>query len=248
MEINQDKNNWFEDWFDSHYYHILYKDRDNSEAEFFINNLITYLKPIPSSKMLDVACGKGRHAIFINKKGYFTHAFDLSENNISEAKREENNSLKFYVNDIRTPLNVNYYNCAFNLFTSFGYFITNDDNQKAINSISSSLVKNGILIIDFLNAHLTASNLIKAEKKIINGIKFNINKEVEDNFIVKHIKFRDNKTDYHFTERVQLICLDDFKNYLSNAGLFIQETFGDYSLNPFDEKNSERLIIIAKKI
>lgn len=59
---------WFKDWFNSPYYHQLYFNRDESEAAAFINKLIAYLKPIPGSTMLDVACGKGRHALQLAEK------------------------------------------------------------------------------------------------------------------------------------------------------------------------------------
>ncbi|MGE0560696.1 MAG: class I SAM-dependent methyltransferase [Flavobacteriales bacterium] len=247
MEINQDKNSWFEAWFDSHYYHLLYKNRDYIEAEHFIKNLLNYLQPTPNCKMLDVACGKGRHAIYINKLGYKTDAFDLSENSILEAKNHENNGLRFYINDIRQPLKSNYYDCAFNLFTSFGYFSDENDNQQSVDAMASSLKKDGVLVIDFLNVNHILSNLKTLETKKIEHITFDITKEIDNGFIIKHIKFNDNNTDFHFTERVKMLLLTNFKNYLSNSGLTLTAIFGDYSLNPFDEKNSERLIIIAKK-
>lgn len=247
MQNKQDKYNWFEDWFNSPYYHLLYKDRNHNEAELFIRNILSYLSPIESSKMLDVACGKGRHSLFISKQGYITDGFDLSENSINEAKKHENCNLKFYLNDIRTPLNKNHYHFAFNLFTSFGYFINEEDNQKAIDAISESLVKNGILVIDFMNINYTLQNLTLSEVKQIEGITFKITKEIENDFIVKHIEFDDKNNHFHFTERVKLLHLNDFNTYLTQANLKIETTFGDYSLNPFNEETSERLIIIAKK-
>ena len=60
---------WFENWFDSPYYHILYQNRNDDEAKFFIDNLCAYLKPSLNDTLLDVACGRGRHAIYLNKKG-----------------------------------------------------------------------------------------------------------------------------------------------------------------------------------
>ena len=84
-EINNDTE-WFESWFDSPFYHQLYKDRDNHEAESFISNLITYLTPKKNSLFLDAACGKGRHSLYINKSGYKIDGFDLSENSIEIAK------------------------------------------------------------------------------------------------------------------------------------------------------------------
>ena len=247
MQNNQDNINWFEEWFDSEYYHLLYKNRDDNEAEYFINNLINYLKPKKEAKMLDIACGKGRHAIFINKQGYTIDAFDLSENSIIEAKKNETDSLKFYINDIREPLKTNYYEFAFNIFTSFGYFTDEKDNQKSINSIVKCLKNDGILVIDFLNVNYILSNLKPREEKQVEQVTFNIRKEIVDGFIIKHIEFKDKERNYHFTEQVKLIRLADFKNYFKNAGLTILEILGDYSLNKFDEINSERLIIIAKK-
>ena len=122
------KTKWFEEWFDSPYYHVLYKDRDEKEAKDFILNLIHYLKPKQGSFFIDVACGKGRHSLFLNNLGYRVDGFDLSPNSIDAAKINESESLHFYINDIRKPLNVNKYDYAFNLFTSFGYFDDESDD------------------------------------------------------------------------------------------------------------------------
>ena len=59
---------WFKNWFNSPYYHILYKERDSYEAEYFIDNLIIYLKIAENSKIIDIACGKGRHSIYLEQK------------------------------------------------------------------------------------------------------------------------------------------------------------------------------------
>lgn len=247
IQSNKAEINWFEDWFNSPYYHLLYKERDFVEAEYFISNILNYLTPKKNAKILDVACGKGRHSIFLNKQGFATDGFDLSENSILEAKKNETSTLKFFINDIREPLKTNFYDFAFNVFTSFGYFIDEKDNQKSINAIAKSLTKGGVLIIDFLNSNYTVSNLKNIDSKTIENITFNITKKIEDGFVVKHIKFTDMNTNFHYTEKVKLLRLADFKNYLTKAGLTIEATFGDYSLNSFNENNSERLIIIAKK-
>lgn len=247
MQINHDNNNWFETWFDSKYYHILYNNRDVDEAEFFINNLIKILNPDKESKMIDIACGKGRHANYINQLGFTIDAFDLSKNSINEAKKLENDTLSFFVNDIRKPLKKNYYDTAFNLFTSFGYFTNECDNEKAVIAMADGLKKDGTLVIDFLNVELTLKKLIPFEKKKVGNITFNLTKKIENNFIIKNIEITDEGKKFNFTEKVKLIRLDDFKNYLNLAGLCVVNLFGDYSLNPFHKNNSERLIIFAKK-
>lgn len=247
MAKSKDNLNWFEEWFDSPYYHILYKNRDMIEAESFIANLLSYLKPLKTDRLLDVACGKGRHAKTINDFGFSVDAFDLSENSIQSAKQFENERLKFYVNDIRTPLKTNLYNFAFNLFTSFGYFDDDNDNVIAINAIAESLQTNGTLVLDFMNASKIIADLVEAETKMIEGITFNISKSIVDGFIVKQIDFEDKGNSYSFQERVKAITQTDFIRYFNLANLKIEATFGDYSLNAFDENTSERLIIVARK-
>jgi SAM-dependent methyltransferase len=248
MESKLKKNaEWFEEWFDSPYYHILYKNRDNKEAENFITNLINYLKPSHNSIFLDVACGKGRHSIYINKLGYIVDGFDLSKNSIQIAKKLENESLHFFTNDIRQPLRLNKYDYAFNLFTSFGYFDKNEDNQLSMSSIADSLKKNGVLVLDFMNSKKTINNLNTLEKKQIDTITFDIKKSFIDGYIVKDIHFHDKGKENHFQERVKAISLENFKSYFVSANLKIEAIFGDYNLNPFSEDDSDRLILVVKK-
>ncbi len=241
------KTEWFEEWFDSPHYHILYKDRDDNEAKKFIDNLLNYLKPNKNDLFCDVACGKGRHSIYINKLGYTVDGFDLSENSIEAAKANESDNLHFYTNDIRTPLKVNKYNYAFNLFTSFGYFDDENDNQKTVNAITESLTDNGILVLDFMNCNNAINNLNRSETKSINNINFNIKRDFSKGYITKDINFSDSGKTYHFQEKVKAISLDRFKSYFKLANLKIEATFGDYNLSPFDIENSKRLILIARK-
>lgn len=245
--IAQNKN-WFEAWFDSPYYHILYKNRDEKEAESFISNLLNYFNPPKTSFLLDVACGKGRHAFYMNKLGYKVDAFDLAENSINYAKQFENSTLHFFANDIRNSLKTEAYDYAFNLFTSFGYFVNEKDNIAAICAISKSLKTNGVFVLDFMNTQKVVKNMLKQETKIIKDIHFNITKKIVNHFIVKEIEFSDKGKNYTFIEQVKTLYLNDFLNYFAKANLKVTVIFGDYNLNAFDENNSDRLILVATKL
>ena len=61
---------WFVSWFDTEYYHTLYKHRDDTEAHDFVKNLVSFLKLTQNDTILDLACGKGRHAIYLNQLGF----------------------------------------------------------------------------------------------------------------------------------------------------------------------------------
>ena len=247
MEEILDDKNWFEAWFDTPYYHLLYKNRNFKEAGFFINNLIDYLVPPKEASLLDACCGKGRHALYMNQLGFNVDAFDLSANNIEHAKKYENNKLHFFENDIRQVLNQDKYNIVFNLFTSFGYFDNEDDNIQAIKALSDSLKQDGVLVIDFLNAQKAIETMISKEEKKEDELTFKIKRKIKDGFIVKQISFEDNGRKFSFEEKVKALYQKDFINYFNLAGLKLIKVAGDYQLNDFDIHTSDRLILFAKK-
>ena len=238
---------WFANWFDSPFYHLLYKNRDEKEAEVFIDNLVTHLQIPKRCKLLDIACGKGRHSIYFNKKSMDVVGIDLSKNSINIAKKDENETLQFAVHDMREIFKKNTFDIVTNLFTSFGYFEKDEDEQKAINSMALNLKKKGILIIDFMNAKKVIRNLVKSEKKQVDGITFSIRRSIENNYIIKDITFSNNGENHHFQEKVKALTLTDFSNFISNAGLKIIDIFGNYKLENFNALTSDRLIIICKK-
>lgn len=239
--------NWFANWFDSPYYHILYKDRDEKEAELFIDKLIEKLQFKKGSKLIDIACGKGRHANYFNKKGLDVVGIDLSKNSIAIAKQFENSSLMFDVHDMREVYKENYFDIATNLFTSFGYFNNKTDNFNAIHSIAKNLKKEGLLIIDFMNVKKVIANLLSNEQKTIDGIIFKIRKKVKKDHIIKDIVITDGIIEQNYQEKVKAITLAHFTELISKAGLKIIDIFGNYKLEDFDDLTSDRLILICNK-
>lgn len=237
--------NWFASWFDSPYYHILYKERNFREAQLFMDNLTHYLNMDEGSKVLDLACGKGRHSIYLNQLGYDVLGVDLSENSIEIAKKNTNESLHFQVHDMRNPFEEKY-DAIFNLFTSFGYFENEKDNLKTLISIKESLSEYGFGVIDFMNVNQVIANLVENETKTVDEIDFHIKRYVIDGYIFKEIDFEDKGNNYHFTEKVRAFTLADFQELMDKAGIFLLDTFGDYKLKKFHKNDSERLIMIFK--
>ncbi len=238
---------WFKNWFDSPFYHILYKERNSCEAEYFIDNLIKYLKIPENSKIIDIACGKGRHSIYLEQKKMKVTGIDLSQKSINHAKKFENDNLFFFTHDMRKEFQKETYDAALNLFTSFGYFKTKNEHQSAIDAMALNLKKEGLLIIDFMNVNKTINNLVSIEEKKINDILFNITRSIKGKYIQKEITFKHNDRNYNFLEKVMAFTLSDLSNFIINAKLEIINIFGDYDLNPFCEYNSDRLILICKK-
>ena len=238
---------WFANWFDSSYYHILYKNRDEKEAELFIENLITKLQIKKESKLIDIACGKGRHATYFNSLGLDVTGVDLSPNSIATATKNENATLQFAVHDMREVYQKNSFDIATNLFTSFGYFEKVEDEQKAINAMASNLKSEGILIIDFMNVKKVITNLVPKEQKTIDNILFNITRKVENGHIIKDIEIIEGDKKQYFQEKVKALTLTDYSEFITTAGLKIFNIFGNYKLENFNATFSDRLILICKK-
>ncbi|SDM10182.1 Methyltransferase domain-containing protein [Daejeonella rubra] len=238
---------WFQNWFSSPYYHILYHQRNDEEAEFFIDNLCAFLKPAENFQLLDIACGRGRHSVYLNKKGYDVTGIDLSNASIKFAQQFENENLQFYVHDMRYTFYINYFNIAFNLFTSFGYFETEKDHVKALKAFHKSLKKSGILVLDYFNSEKIMRNLAHQEVKHVDGIDFYISKKIANGKIIKSISFEHKNKDFAFKEEVKAFTKGDFERMFEKSGFKILNHFGDYALNPFDENKSDRLIFICQK-
>ena len=236
---------WYASWFDTPYYHILYKDRDYSEAQEFMDNLTNYLNIPEGGKILDLACGKGRHSVYLNKLGYKITGLDLSEQSISYAKQFENETLKFNVHDMSKPY-PDTFDAVFNLFTSFGYFEDENCNLETIKSIKAELNEFGFGVIDFMNVNYIIENLVDENVKTVEGIDFYQKRSVVDGYIVKDIRFEADGESYEFQERVRAFTLEDFKALFEKAGVYLLDVFGDYKLRPYHSKTSERLIMIFK--
>jgi SAM-dependent methyltransferase len=238
---------WYGEWFDSPYYHILYKHRDAHEARLFLNNLVGYLKPTEEARFLDVACGKGRHAISLNEMGFYVTGIDLSRQSIEEARVHENESLHFFVHDMRKPFMKEGFDYVLNLFTSFGFFDTHDEHRQSIRSMAENLRPGGFLVLDFLNPYVVINDLIEEEIKEVEDITFHINRRWDGTFIIKEIGFEHDGQRHDYFEKIKAIRRTEFIAYFEQSGLEILSIFGDYYLNPYVKEKSSRMIFLAQK-
>jgi SAM-dependent methyltransferase len=242
---NEVSQNWFASWFDTAYYHILYKDRNYREAQVFMDTLTQYLNLPEKAKVLDLACGKGRHSIYLNQLGFDVIGADLSENSIKSAKNNENETLHFELHDMREVMSCKF-DAIFNLFTSFGYFENEEDNLTTLIAIKNSLTDYGFAVIDFMNVQHVIANLVAKEIKTVDGIEFHISRFHDEKYIYKEISFTDKGEDFKFTERVRALTLQNFTDMMAEAEINLLDIFGDYKLKKFHKTDSERLIMIFK--
>lgn len=240
---------WYKQWFNSGFYHKLYFQRNDTEAQHFIENMLAYLKPQKNCRMLDVACGRGRHSKFLASKGYNVTGIDISFESIAYARQFETANLQFYQHDMRLPFWINYFDYVFNFFTSFGYFNTSREHNDAMRTITQGLKPTGVLLFDYLNVHYAEDRLVPHELKTIDNTSYEIVRWDDEQFFYKKITVTDAalQEPLVFTEKVAKFNLGDFTEMLSFQNMQITDVFGDYELNSYDIRATPRMIILAKK-
>jgi SAM-dependent methyltransferase len=241
---------WFKEWFNSPYYHQLYFERDEKEASHLINRLVTTLQPVPGSRLFDVGCGRGRHSRILAAKGFDVIGIDIAPDSINYARHFENEQLHFYLHDMRLPCWINYFDHAFSFFTSFGFFRTRREHHDAIRTIAQSLKKGGHFVIDYFNAPYTEAHLVADTQKKIDQVIFYLTKWADEKYFYKKIRIEDKSASgpLTFTERIEKFSLQDFTTMFAMHGLAVKSVYGDYDLNPYDEDQSARLMILTEKV
>ncbi len=242
------KDNWFESWFNTQYYHILYKHRDNVEANLFIGNLIQKLGLEPGMRVADICCGKGRHSIELSNYGLSVWGMDLSQNSIKEARLLGNQHTSFDVHDIRVPFPESNFDAVFNLFTSFGYFEDAADDKSSLNNIANALKDGGSFIQDYIHADFFTRNFPISEVKTIDTVQFEIEKYVENGYIIKQINVLDQDYSETFYEKVKIYSTEELTELHTQAGFSVEQIWGNYSLDAFSAKNSPRIILNSRKL
>lgn len=242
---------WYEDWFGSDAYTLVYDHRDEAEAEQLVDLIEHTVDPQPNAHVADVGCGRGRHARILARRGYRVTGVDLSEESIAEARRQAaseglSERISFQIGDMREPVCTGCADGVVNLFTSFGYFQADDENERAIRAMVTALRPGGWFVQDFLNAPLVVESLEPSERETAEGVTVREQRWVEEGRVNKEITLEKDGRTETFRESVRLYTLDDMKQMYDAVGLELVETFGDYEGAPHSS-TSPRLLLYARK-
>ena len=233
------------DWFGSPYYHQLYAHRDEKEAKYLIDNLLSYLK-LEGGRVLDCGCGRGRHSRYLNVCGFDVTGIDLNQQNIDYAKQFQNETLRFLRHDMLNVFEHDAFDLVANFFTSFGYSQTEIDLKRAIAAVAKSLKSGGYYVLDFFNSEYVKEHLIPVESTTIQDTVFHIRRTIDESMIIKDITFVVDDVKHHYEEKIRLITHQEFLNSFEEAGMKLLAIFGDYAMNAFDAKSSERQLFVVQ--
>ena len=216
---------WFEEWFGEEYLR-LYPHRDDHEAERAVS-LITRTTPFePGWRVLDVACGAGRHARAFEAAGARCTGVDLSATLLKLARQVTD--VPLVRADMRQlPLRPGSMDLTVNLFTSFGYFEQDAEHTAALGEMIATVRQGGWFVIDFLNPEAVRRQLVPEETLALAGSTVQISRSVspDGRYVCKTIRTPAGK---RFRERVRLFDPAQMVSMLEDVGVSVQYRFGDY--------------------
>ncbi len=239
---------WYKHWFNSNYYLLIYKNRNEAEAKEFVDLILNNIPVKKDWSIVDFCCGYGRLCNFLAKHGFEVTGVDFSEIFINKAKMiAESEGLKVnYIKcDIRKFNQPEKFDLGINFFTSFGYF-SNEENELTFKNFTNSIKNEGWLVLDYLNVINLEKNLVPFEEFYLEHRRVFISRKIENDRVIKTITIEDNNLRETFVESVGLYDINYFMKLFTENGFKILSLFGDYSGNEFNS-NSPRLIIISQK-
>jgi SAM-dependent methyltransferase len=218
---------WFEQWFGEEYLR-LYPHRDDADAEAAVA-LIDRIVRLRGRRVLDLACGPGRHAALLAARGGRVVGLDLSLPLLGRARQRADAAVRLVRGDMRhLPFSGGAFDVVVNLFTSFGYFADDAQHAQVVREAAALLRPGGVFVLDYFNARFVRAGLVPREERVAGAQRVVIERHLtpDERFVVKEIHLLDDGRS--FLERVRLFTPDELARLLSDAGLSIRSRFGDY--------------------
>jgi len=233
---------WFKQWFGEEYYD-LYAHRDAEDARRAVALIRRAVKLESGARILDLACGPGRHSSELARTGGCVVGFDLSRAMLRRA--HERNSAVLVRGDMRAlPFRNGSFDLAVNLFTSFGYFLDDAEHARVVRQVAAALAPGGHFVLDYLNADHVRRTLQGTERAVGRNVFVTRRIDEGSRFVIKEIELRDEGR--RFQERVRLFGADELAALFAGAGLHVVARFGDYDGAPAGAA-APRVILVGQK-
>ncbi len=221
---------------------------ERTEAE--VASLVRLLELDRPMKILDLACGFGRHANRLAVLGHHVTGIDYMEGFLKIARdkaAEMGVKVDYRQGDMRQIGFQDEFDRTYLMFTSFGYF-EDEENEQVIRKMARALKPGGILMVDTLNRDAVLEWLVpaevtdKGEDLLINRLSFDT---MTGRLHNRRILIRDGvRKDKPYA--VRLYNATEMKALLDRAGL-VEDRFLGHDGEPLSAKNGRRMIVIARK-
>lgn len=226
--ISEVPSEWFRRAFDT-LYPLIYQHRNDESAKHEIAALIRTLNVRAGSRIIDIACGAGRHLRALRDAGYEVMGMDLSMTLLREAVTMRGLRGRVVRGDVRAIPFAGQFDMATNLFNSFGYFADDEENFAALRSMASVLRTGGLLVMDHMNPRKVQTELVAHDVKSIGELSVESWRNIEGDRVCKRMVIRHpGEKEEHLTERVRLFSPGELSQWFERAGLRVMRVMGGF--------------------
>jgi SAM-dependent methyltransferase len=237
---------WYKDWFGTRYYALLYGHRDERDAAPWVTSIVERWQPQPGERLLDLACGRGRHALHFARQGLRVTGVDLSAASIQEARLRVPDA-EFMVHDIREPFPGEPFPYVSCLFTSLGYTADVNDDLRILQTAARALSSGGRFVLDLMNPTYVIDRLVPLEEREIDGVRFEVRRWFDTEFIHKEITVLENGHYSTFREQVRMLRPEQVETMVLQCGLVVEDRTDGPVLTPFKTADSQRYVLWTRK-
>lgn len=227
-------------------YQWLYDHRDGASAKREIAALTGTMQLKRGCRVLDIACGAGRHTAALRDAGYDAVGVDLSEPLLHTAATRPSLRGRLVRGDIRRLPFSGVFDAAVNLFTSFGYFASDEENAAALRSMASTLRPGGWLALDHAHRAYVERTLEPHTVEQRGELTITSQRRIENHRVIKQVTVDGPDGIERFVEDVRLYHPDEMTALCAAAGLSHVRVVGTFDGHPLDAQ-SDRMITMGQR-
>lgn len=230
---------------------FLFSERRRADAPAQVENVISLLGISPGAKVLDLCCGVGRHSLELARRGFHVTGVDRTKLYLDEAiKRAESEGLtvEFLQDDMRTFCRPGVFDAVINLFTSFGFFGSPEEDRQVVMNVLRSLKPGGTFLLELMGKEVLARIFRERDWREEDGMIILEERKLSKNWgwienrwiMLKEGEKQEFKVSHRLYSAVELSSL------LGECGFGKVDAYGDLAGLPYDH-TAKRLVVVARK-
>ena len=243
---------WYESAFEQSYLE-RYAHRDQGEAERDIRRVLSLIDPSSGLPLLDLGCGAGRHLLALHAEGFTDlTGIDLSQDllDVARAKLDKAGAggVKLVRSDMREIPDANHYATVLSMFTSFGYFDRDEENQRVFKAVHRALRPDGVLLMDTLSPPRIVAQLVSEEERTQGSQRVLIKRSItpDGKRVEKETLVKSPMADFVYRESVRMYTAEEMSAFLTETGFCDVRVYGSLDGETYGPE-SPRLVLVARK-
>jgi SAM-dependent methyltransferase len=216
-----------------------------------VEEILSMVKVRAGAPVMDLCCGIGRHSLELARRGYRVTAVDRTRSYINQARKQaakERLRIEFVQEDMRRFRRPEGFDCIINLYTSFGYFENQRDDQRVLANVNRSLRKGGMFVLEMMSKEILARIFRERDWEEHDGVILLAERKVCDNWSRINNRWiviaKKDRYEFEFTHRIYSAV--ELCGLFKSAGFRSVKVSGDFSGSPYDHK-AQRLVITGRK-